>query len=125
MTRDEIEALVQKALTDREEAQRQAEEAKANAPITRTELGAALLDFKNSLLDEVKKASPQHEPRNEGVGRKGVVSGAQPDERDADPVSYLVKKAANGAEWDETDQALIAALTKQELARGLKADNEN
>jgi hypothetical protein len=104
--------------------------------ITKAELGATLLEFKDLMfgefksqvdaqIAEVQKAAsvPQ---RGQGTGRQGTV--ITPDqERDNDPLAYLVSvtKAAKGedSEISEEDKHLIGAMTHAWLTAGLPPTN--
>lgn len=71
---------------------------------------------------EVAKAMPV--AREQGAGRVGEV--ATEDPRDANPVSYLAKKAAAAVEagqpLSDEDKSLAWALTRQVILDGMRAE---
>jgi hypothetical protein len=113
LTLEELLALAAEAQNKKEADVQKAQ------PLTAESLAPVLAEFKTSIEqmieEKVTKALPV---RGEGVGRKGTLQSDDP--RDADPVSYAVKKAQSGEDLDTTDKALIWAMTEAVLGEGLK-----
>jgi hypothetical protein len=70
-----------------------------------------------SVAESVAKAMPA--PDREGVGRKGVVA-TQEDERDADPTTYIIKKAQKPSEMTQEDKDLAFGIFAEVLKAGMK-----
>lgn len=122
MTPEEIQALLHKALADRDAEQ--AERAKKAADQNKiTELTNKITDLETKLADaetRVQKAL-ENQPvvRGEGVGRKGTLSSSG-NLRDDDPLAYIVEKAKNGhKDLDLYDRDLIAQLTIAAITEGM------
>jgi hypothetical protein len=70
----------------------------------------------NAVDEKVAKALPI--VREPGEGRKGTVDTPE-EQRDADPASYIIKKAKAGDELTAEDEELMAGITRTLLARGM------
>jgi len=76
-------------------------------------------EFSKAMDTKIQKAT---EFSREGTGRVGTVD--PKDARDADPIKYIVKKAQDHNELDQTDKDLIAELTSRALRDGMKYGEE-
>jgi hypothetical protein len=111
-------------------ARQEADSALRKGYVTREQINAALAAFGDGLEDRiVNRIVTEMQPRTEGIvqkalqsdpGRKSVVQ-TEADERDADPVAYLLKKGRTlGPEaYDDTDKQIIWALTYAGLSKGM------
>lgn len=86
--------------------------------VTKAEIQEMLKEFSSqmsTLLDEkVEKAlTAQREP---GVGRQGPPS---EDPRDADPVAYVVAKAARDEDLEQSDKDFIWGVTHKAISQGM------
>jgi len=82
-------------------------------------IGASLSD----LVEKAVKAAITVDEK--GAMRKGtLLGGISLDEREADPVAYILKKGKElGPEsYDEIDKKIMWAVTKQALAAGMIED---
>lgn len=105
--------------------------------VTKADFGAALVQFKDLMLGEVKstieaqieeiKKAASVPPRGEGTGRQGTATVTPEAEREADPFKYVLKKAqeAKGEDdkLDDVDKLLIGEITYNWLTQGLPALN--
>jgi hypothetical protein len=119
-----IDEMLAKAL----EARKAEEKSEEPEGVSQEQLGVLFLEFEEKMLAAVEATVQKAMPaRQEGVGRKGgagdSVDPLSVAARDADPVRYMIRKAAAGAEYDEIDQKLLYAMTIKALGEGLVADD--
>jgi hypothetical protein len=97
-------------LLEAAETKRQREAAEAQkATITKADLAELFSQFETRIDAKIQKAMEQEDERGAGVGRKGMLL----DERDRDPVAYLVAKAKKPETLTDEDKTLIGAITNQ------------
>src|SRR5258708_8216819 len=112
-------------------AKQEADDALKKGFVTREQLNAALGIFGDTLeTNLVEKLSAALTPQIDSFVKKGLegqatrkstIAPSAEDERDADPVAYLLKKGReSGPEsYDETEKRLIWELTYPGLADGM------
>ncbi len=112
-------------------AKQQADDALKKGFITREQLNAALGVFGDTLeTNLVEKLATALTPQIDSSVKKGLEGQAvkkstiptQEDERDADPVAYILKKGKElGPEaYDDVDKRIIWALTYKGMADGMQ-----
>ena len=102
-----MEKSLEDMLLEAAEAKRQREATEAQkATITKADLAELFTQFEARIDAKLEK---QEDERGEGVGRKGSLL----DERDRDPVAYLVAKAKTPENLTDADKTLIGAITNQ------------
>ena len=118
-------------------AQREAEDALKKGFVTREQINAALAAFgdnmETSLVDKITamllpkiQETVQKASADAGI-RKGTIATPE-DERDADPVAYLLKKGRElGADaYDDIDKRLIWGITHKVMIQGMsEMDDED
>lgn len=137
-TEDRGDLLEQLLVVAAEKAAKQeARDALQKGFVTREQINAALAAFgenmttnlENSLVDKITaqllpqiQDSVKKAAQDAGV-RKGTILTPE-DERDADPLAYLIKKGRElGPEaFDETDKRIIWAVTHKALTDGMDND---
>ncbi|GHO55521.1 hypothetical protein [Ktedonobacter robiniae] len=123
MTPEDFAAMIAKAVTDARTPV--AASQPAPEPVQKAAPSVSLEDVQNLLISSFGEFSKAIDAKiekattfsREGVGRTGTV--APEDSRDADPVKHLLKKASDPAALDDTDKALISALTNRALTEGM------
>ncbi|GHO45187.1 hypothetical protein [Ktedonospora formicarum] len=123
MTPEDFAQMLAKAVTQANTPAAPAAPAPTPEPVQK---GASLDEVKDLLVASFTEFSKQIDTKiekattfsREGVGRVGTVT--PQDERDADPIKYLVKKAAGDPNaLDDVDKALIGELTTRALKEGM------
>ena len=87
--------------------------------VSKADVEAMLASLKSEMTELVTKALPA---REEGAGRKGELTPAEPTLEDS-PAEYLIMKAGrikDESEWTADEKAVIAGITFDVLAMGLK-----
>lgn len=119
-------------------AKTEAETALKKGFVTREQINAALAAFGDGLENRiVDRIIEQLAPKTESIVKKALDSDERlgqrrstvmtaEDERDADPVAYLLKKGRTlGPEaYDDVDKQLIWALTYEGLAKDMRSGEE-
>src|SRR5690348_10437867 len=112
-------------------AKREAEDALKKGFVTREQINSALAAFGDGLEDRiVDRIIREMQPKTETIVQKALSTSdyskkstvlTEEEERDADPVQYLLKKGRTlGPEaYDDTDKQIIWALTYKGLAQGM------
>lgn len=112
-------------------AKQEADNALRKGYVTREQINLALAAFGDGLEDRiVSRIISEMQPKTESIvqkalandtGRKSTVP-TEEDERDADPIAYILKKGRTlGPEsYDDVDKQLIWALTYKGLAQDMK-----
>lgn len=111
-------------------AKQEADNALRKGYVTREQINSALAAFGDGLEDRiVSRILTEMAPRTESIVKKALDSDpvrkstvvTETDERDADPVAYLLKKGRTlGPEaYDDVDKQVIWALTYAGLSKGM------
>ena|SRR6266487_2901443 len=129
---DKNDLLQQLLVTAAEKAaEREAEDALKKGFVTREQINAALATFgeqmETSLVEKIAQALM---PKVDEAVKKAAVSDKKStietpeDEREADPVAYLLKKGRElGAEaYDDVDKRIIWELTHKGLSQDMKVE---
>lgn len=119
-------------------AKREAEEALKKGFVTREQINAALgelsSNLENNIVEKVNSSMSSLVEQavksaltvdDKGNVRKGtLLGGVSQDEREADPVAYLIKKGRElGPEsYDDVDKRIIWAMTYKALSQGMIVD---
>lgn len=112
MTLEELLALAAQAQDAKEAV------AQKSQPLTAESLAPLLADLKNTIEAGIDERVQKAFPRGEGSGPKGIINTEDP--RDADPISYIVRKARKPEDLDQDDKNLIWALTEAALTENMK-----
>lgn len=82
---------------------------------------ASFAEFNKSIDEKIAKATTFS--RESATVSKATL--APEDERDADPLKYLVKKAKNHNDLDDLDKRLIGEITNRVLTDGMLYDSND
>src|SRR5260221_1783893 len=127
--KDQLESLL--VVAAEKAAKQQADDALKKGFITREQLNAAVGVFGDTLeTNLVEKLATDLTPQIDSSVKKGLEGQAvkkstiptQEDERDADPVSYILKKGKElGPQaYDDVDKRILWALTYNGIADGMQ-----